>query len=132
MCHTCTFDFPGGIKICPTCAANPRTAISPKRKKMLIGSFALAVWSTLVAVALFLGIVEGVFRDPAGQQALGSLIMVVVAIPSLIGLVMGIVCMDRRMTNTTAMWVATVWNGLMVGGIVLLVVAGLLRVLMKA
>ncbi len=33
--------------------------------------------------------------------------------------------MDRRLPNTIAMWVATIWNALILAGFILLVIVGI-------
>lgn len=125
MCDTCAFDLPGGIKVCPACATAPRSALSPKRKKYLIGSFALASWCTVVMGALFAGAFSGFAETNAGEQAFGMLLMVVLVIPSIIGLALGVSSTDRRLANTMAMWIAIVWNALILGGFMLLMIVGL-------
>lgn len=127
MCSTCVFDLPGGMKLCPTCATTPQTALSPKRKKMLIGSFALAVWCTLVMVALFAGMFKSMVTTKDDEQALGFVLMLILIVPSIVGLALGMSSMDRRLPNTIAMWIATVWNGLILGAFILLMIVGLMK-----
>lgn len=126
MCNTCAFDVPGGIKICPACATAPRTAVSPRRKKLLIGSFALAVWCTLVMGTLLSGAFKGMATDKTEQDALGMLLSFLLLIPSIIGLALGVSSMDRRLPNTMSMWIATAWNGLILAGFILLMIIGLM------
>jgi hypothetical protein len=126
MCQTCVFDLPGGIKVCPACAtAAPK--LSPKRKKLLIGSFALAVWCTIVMAALFAGIFRGFIRNKEDQQLFGILLMFLLLVPSIIGFAMGLSSMDRRLSNSIAMWIATVWNGVILGSFILLIIVGLMK-----
>ena len=120
MCHTCTFDLPGGIKICPACAVNPRITISPRRQKMLFASFALALWSTLMQSAVSAGFFRNMVHDRSDLQLLGLMLIAFLVVPSAIGLSLGLGCLDRRYTITPAMWVATIWNGLILGGFLLL------------
>ena len=127
MCDTCKFELPGGIHICPSCATTTRTTINPKRKKMLIGSFALAVWCTLVMGAMMAGAFRSMVTDKVSEQAFGLLLMFILVIPSIIGLALGVSSMDRRLPNTIAMWIATVWNGLILGGFILLMIIGILK-----
>ncbi len=126
MCDTCVFDLPGGIKICPACAAAPKPALSPKRKKYLVSSFVLAGWCTLVLGALMSGAFKSVVTDKESEQALGVLLMFILLVPSIVGLALGLSSMERRMGNTLAMWIATVWNGIILGGFLLLIIIGLL------
>jgi hypothetical protein len=127
MCNTCAFEMPGGTKICPACATTPQTALSAKRKKMLIGSFALAVWCTFVMGALLAGMFKSMVTTKADQDAFGFVLMVILVVPSIIGLALGLSSMDRRLHNTIAMWITTAWNGLILGGFILLVIIGLMK-----
>jgi hypothetical protein len=127
ICDTCKFELPGGVCLCPSCATSPRTALSPKRKKMLIGSYALAVWCTLLTVAMFAGIFQGMLQDKGGEQAVGVLLMLLLLGPSIVGVSLGVGVMDRRLHNTMAMWIATVWNGLILGLFVLLMIIGIMK-----
>ena len=127
MCATCDFLLPGGIHVCPACAAAPKTALSSKRKNLLIGSFVLSVWCTIVFAALMGGAFASFVETKAGEQVVGTLLMLVLLIPSLIGLALGLSAMDRRLTNPPIIWIATVWNGLICGGFVLLCIIGLMK-----
>jgi hypothetical protein len=55
MCPTCDFAFPGGIHLCPACVSGTDDSLSPRRKKFLIGAFALALWSTVGMTCLVSG-----------------------------------------------------------------------------
>jgi hypothetical protein len=126
MCGTCAFDLPGGVKVCPTCAtAAPK--LSPKRKKLLIGSYALAVWCTIAMVALFAGVFSGMVRNREERELVGILLMLLLPLPSLVGVALGVSAMDRRLPNTIAMWIATVWNGVILGGFILLMIVGMMK-----
>jgi hypothetical protein len=126
MCQTCTFDLPGGIKICPTCAtAAPK--LSPKRKKLLIASYALAVWCTIVMVALFGGMFRGFVHSKEDQETLGLVFTFLLLLPSVTGFALGLSSMDKRFSNSIAMWIATAWNGVILGGFLLLIIVGLMK-----
>ena len=127
MCATCDFLLPGNVHLCPGCATKPQTVLSSKRKKMLIASFVLAMWCTLVMAA----IVSGAFREMgryAGSRAvLGWLLTLILLIPAITGTSLGVSSMDRRLTNTIAMWIATIWNGLILGAFILLMIIGMMK-----
>jgi len=124
MCGTCAFQLPGGIQVCPACAISPQAKLSPKRKKMLIGSFVMASWCTLVLAALMGGLLSAFAQDEAGEQALGMILFLLVLAPSIIGVALGVSSMERRLENTAPMWIATVWNGLILGAFLLLMIYG--------
>lgn len=127
MCATCDFTLPGGIHVCPTCATAPKTSLSPRRKKLMLGSFALAAWSTLGMVALFAGVFAGMARDKAGQEAVGIVLMLFVLAPAIVGTALGVGAMDRRLPTPPMLWIATIWNGMMVGSFVLLMIIGMFK-----
>src|SRR5690349_18101775 len=52
ICATCDFSFPGDIHLCPNCAANPNPQISPKRKRLIGWSIALAGVSVMGLIGL--------------------------------------------------------------------------------
>jgi hypothetical protein len=127
LCDTCKFELSGGMCVCPSCATTPRTQLSPKRKKMLIGSYALALWCTVVIGALFAGVFREMAATKEGEQALGLLFMLILLGPSIVGVSLGVGVMDRRLPNTIAMWLATAWNGLILGGFILLMIVGIMK-----
>lgn len=127
MCATCDFLLPGNFHVCPKCATTPQTSLSPKRKRLLIGSFAMAGWCTLVMAALLSGAFRNMVTDKASEEAFGLLISFILFIPSIIGTALGVSSMDRRLSNTMAMWIATIWNGLILGGFILLMIIGIMK-----
>jgi uncharacterized Zn finger protein (UPF0148 family) len=127
MCDTCKFEVPGGIYICPSCAVTPHAALSPKRKKMLVGSYALAIWSTVVMMALFAGAFRSLVGNRDAQQILGFVLLLILVAPATIGVSLGVGVMDRRHPNSMAVWMATIWNGIILGGFLLLMIIGLMK-----
>lgn len=127
MCHTCAFDLPSGAKICPACATAP-PKLSSSRKKLLVVSFVTAVWSTIFWVSIYSMIGHRGVRDREGVQMLGLLILVFVPVPSLIGVALGVSTMERRAPNPMAMWIATIWNGLILAAFILVFILGIIKV----
>jgi len=123
MCATCDFSLPGNIHVCPACAAAPRKGLSPKRKKLLIASFALAVWATMGMTALLAGVFA--MRSEVAQAAMGTLLIFVVLGPAVCGLGFALSSRDRRLENPPAIMIAIVWNALLVGSFLLLCIIGL-------
>jgi hypothetical protein len=124
MCATCDFALPGGIHVCPACAAAPKTDLSPRRKKLVAGSFALAVWSTIGLAILFSGALANTVRSKEDEQALGLALMLLVMLPAIIGMTLGFSAVDRRLTNPAILWVAAIWNTVLLGGFLLLCIIG--------
>jgi len=127
MCSTCDFTLPGGVHVCPTCATAPKTNLSPRRKKLMFGSFALAAWSTLGMVALFAGAFAGFGRDKAAEEAVGVVLMLFVLAPAIVGTALGVGAMDRRLSTPPTLWIATIWNAIIVGCFVLLMIIGMAK-----
>lgn len=125
MCSTCDFTLPGGMHFCPTCATKPQTSLSRRRKQALIGSFALAIWTTLGMAALLGGAFSQMVQTKAGEQALGVALTLFVLVPSICGFALGLGAIDRRFANPPVLWAATIWNGIILAGFILLCVVGL-------
>ncbi len=118
VCATCDFSLPGNVHVCPACAAAPKSSLSPKRKKLLISSFALAVWSTLGMTALLAGVFA--VRSQVQQEAIGTLLMFFVLFPAVVGLGLGLGARDRRLANPPSIGIAIAWNALLAGSFILL------------
>jgi hypothetical protein len=127
MCDTCKFEVPGGICICPACATTPRTELSPKRKKMLIGCYALAIWCTLATAALFAGVFKNTVRNEVDEQVLGVALLIFIVGPAIAGVSLGVGVMNRRSPNSIAVWLGIIWNAVILGGYVLLCIVGLMK-----
>jgi len=124
MCATCDFELPGGLHICPACAAAPKTALSPRRKKLLIGSYGLAVWSTLGMAVLLSGALAEAGQTKEGEAMLGVALSLFLLIPSIVGLALGFSATDKRFANGPAIWIAIIWNGIILGAFLLLSIIG--------
>ena len=125
MCATCDFELPGGVHVCPQCATSPRRAgLSGKRKAHLVWSYVLAVWSTIGVVALFSGALAGAVQTEEELQVLGIVIYLLIFVPSLIGTALGFAAFDRRLGTPTAVWVAAIWNSIILAGLMLLTIIG--------
>ncbi len=123
VCATCDFSLPGNVHVCPACAAAPKSSLSPKRKKLLVTSFALAVWSTLGMTALFAGVFAA--RSEVQQEMVGTLLTFFVLFPAVVGLGLGLGARDRRLANPPTIGIAIVWNAILVGSFILLCIVGL-------
>jgi hypothetical protein len=125
MCATCDFELPGNLHVCPPCATSPRTALSPRRKVMMWGSFGFAILATVGMGVLMSGALAGMAEDKVGEQVLGILFSLFVLVPSVVGMGMGLSAIDRRLSNPISLWVATIWNIVLVCAFVLLCIVGI-------
>lgn len=126
VCATCDFLLPGQIHVCPDCVTRTDHRMSSKRKMMLGWSFGLAIFATLGIVLLFSGAVAGLAEGPAGEEMFGVLLSLVTFFPSIIGTALAFSTLDRRLSNPGVIWVAIVWNSLLLGTFILLSIIGTL------
>ena len=127
MCTTCDFTFPGDVHLCPVCAAAPRGNLSQRRKKLVIFSFVLAIWATAGMTCLLCGVFAGMARTKADQSLLGIVLMLFVLAPAVAGLTLAVTAKERRLSNPPSIWIATAWNGILVGCFILLTIYGLFK-----
>jgi hypothetical protein len=125
MCATCAFSLPGGFQVCPTCATTTKRPLSSKRKKLLVGSYACAIWCSLIMVALLAGLFQTLGKTQGGEAAVGLIMSLFLLAPSITGLALAVGAMDRRLSNSFAMWGAAIWNGLILGVFVLMMIVGM-------
>lgn len=124
MCATCDFELPGRVHVCPTCVAAPRQGLSGKRKGYLVWSYVLAAWCTLGLAVIFSGALAGTVESQAGVEVLGVIIFLLIFAPSIIGTALGFAALERRLANPASVWVAAIWNGIILAVLLLLVIIG--------
>jgi hypothetical protein len=124
MCEVCQFTFTGGTYLCPECASRPETGLSKWRKTYIVWAYILAAWASLGMVLTFTGALAG-FAQDMGETGFGILLAAVVFLPSIIGTALGISTIERRLSNPPVLWGAAIWNGLVMGGFLLMIVVGL-------
>jgi hypothetical protein len=127
ICATCDFAFPGGLHLCPNCASKPTQGLNPRRKKTLIFSYLLAVWCTLGVAVLLSGKLAGFTHTPEDLQALGTMLMLFVFVPALVGVGLAFGSLDRRLGNPVSVMISVVWNSIIVAILVILTVIGNLK-----
>ena len=120
ICRTCVFEFSPAVHLCPTCATKPQK-LSSKRKTAAIWSVALAAWSTVALVALF---VWAAVLSEAEAEALGAAMGIISLLPALVGVGLGIGGIERRLSNPTLVWVGVIWSGAVVAVWILLILVG--------
>ena len=125
VCATCDFLLPGNFHACPACATSPQSKLSPKRRKMLVSSYVLAIWCTVIMGALMTGMFAGMVRTKEDEAAFGTLIMIIVLVPAIAGIALGVSSKGRNSTSM-ASWIAIIWNALFLAGLLLLMVIGAL------
>ncbi len=126
MCATCDFALPNGYHLCPTCATKPQSNLSPKRRGSMIWSFVCAGGASIGFVFLMI-VAASARRSGFDQNALGILMTFCIFIPSVVGLGIGYGAIDRRFQNPPSLWIATIWNSVIVAVFLLLCLVGLMR-----
>jgi hypothetical protein len=97
--------------------------LSSSRKKLVVAGFLLAVWSTVGMLLL----VTGFFAESGmSATALGLVLSILVLMPSLGGLASSLSAQESRLHNPIALWVAVIWNSLVVLGFIALTIVGLM------
>lgn len=122
VCDTCAFVFPGGVYLCPSCATTPQKGVTGKRKGRVVWAIVLAVWGTLALVALLAG---APMMPPSEGEVFGAIMGFLGFVPSMVGLGVGISCFERRLANPPIVWVAAIWNIVIVGVWILLIIVGI-------
>jgi hypothetical protein len=127
MCPTCDFSFPDDIHLCPTCASKSDDSLSPRRKKFMVWSFVLAAWSTVGMTCLVSGATSGMVRSKEDQEVLGWVLLIFVLGPAVTGLSLGLSAKRKQVGNPAWLWIAIVWNAILVASFVVLMVIGLTK-----
>jgi hypothetical protein len=104
--------------------ANPKTGLSPKRKKMVTWSYVIAAWTTVwMAILLFTS--AFVADDAIEEELLGHALTLLVLVPSIAGFSLSLGARDRRRKVSVPMLVSIIWNGLILFGFLALCLIGL-------
>lgn len=127
MCATCDFAFPGNVHFCPSCISKADEGLSGKRKTLMIWSYVLAAWSTVGMACLLSGALRGMANSKEEQTALGWVLLIFVLGPALTGMSLGITAKRKNVPNPGTLWIAIIWNVILVASFVLLMVIGLTR-----
>ena len=126
MCPTCEFQLPGNMHLCPTCATKPQGELSPRRRRLMWGSYGLALLATISLALMMCGVFASMAKSPGGTIGLGYLFLLIMLGPALAGMGMGFSAMGRK-SNPISLWIPTLWNLLLAAGFLLLCLIGNLR-----
>lgn len=124
MCQTCDFELPGYFHVCPSCATNPKREMSSGRKRNMILSYVLGAWATLGIAATFAGAFAGMVQTKSGEEAFGMIFGLLVFLPSIAGTALGVSTIDRKLANPPAIWVAVIWNAIILAILIILTIIG--------
>jgi hypothetical protein len=102
LCQVCSFDFPGGVNLCPDCVAAPKTSLSSMRKQFVAWGLVMALLATIAMV----GMMSGFF---ASDQS-GILVMICLMGPAMLGMGLAWSAYEKRAANPPIVWVGIVWT----------------------
>ena len=125
MCETCDFAFPEDLHFCPACISKSEGGLSPKRKKRLIAAYLMAAWSTFGMVCVVSGALSGFADSKEAESFLGVLFLIFVLGPAITGLALGVSTRRKQAANPATVWIAIIWNAILVASFVLLMIIGL-------
>lgn len=125
-CAVCDFELPGNVHVCPACLEKePATEVSAKRRKLMVIGLVLGAFSTLMLIMTASG---AFFRMFGGySQALDVVVTSLMRWPAQIGVGLSVSALDQRLGNSMGMWIAVVWNALLLGIVLLLIIIGLAK-----
>jgi hypothetical protein len=127
VCATCDFTFAGNVHVCPTCVdAQSSAGISPERKRKMMWSLGLALWSTLLLAVMFTPLLYR-FEDAQVNELLAGALGFGVLIPSIVGTAMGFSAYDRRLRNPWGVRAAVWWNSVLLAFYILLCIIGTMK-----
>ena len=126
-CSTCDFAFPGGVHFCPACVSKADDELSAPRKKFMIWSYVLAAWSTVGMTCLLSGAMRGMVNSKEDQTALGWVLLIFVLGPAITGLSLGMTAKRKQVSNPVTLWIAIIWNAILVASFVVLMLIGLTK-----
>jgi hypothetical protein len=129
VCHTCDFEVSGMRRghLCPICAMVPTNGLLPTRKKFVIWGFLMAVWGTVGIGLLLGGYFATMVHDRHDLVSLGYIILFFVFLPALLGLGLSLGAQEKHLPNPPVVWIAVLWNAMLVAGNVTLTIIGNLR-----
>lgn len=122
ICATCDFTFPKDLHFCPKCVVFEGEGLSSRRKKMLVWSCVSAGLATLLLLG-FLGAAANASYD---RDATGLLIFLgfLTLAASVTGTGLGFTAIEKHRKNSIMLWIAAIWNLVIVGIYVLLSIVG--------
>jgi len=125
VCAVCDFVLPGNVHVCPACLEKePSTEISTKRRVLMVVGLILAAFCTLMVVMA----VSGTFTRTFGSSETANLLLGNALLwPAVAGLVVALTALDRRLRNSTGIWIAVIWNAINLSVFVMFMIIGLTR-----
>ena len=93
---------------------------------MLIGSYAGAIWSSVGMSCLVSGVFAGMLQSKGEEILLGYIFLLFILGPAITGLSLAVAAKRPRRSNPAGVWIAIVWNSILVGCFILLTIIGMM------
>ena len=120
-CSTCDFFFPPSMHVCPQCAASSGGALTPtRRKNMMGGLISGAIGTVLIAIAF-----GATMMEMPAQEIIAGILFLVALLAAAIGAGLATAAYKKTRSNTIGIWIAVVWNWLLIVSVLGLICAGL-------
>lgn len=100
------------------------TGLSSGRLKNVIIGFVLASIATLGFGAVMFGFFANADGTSPDEQTFGFIFLGIVLAPSLIGFGVSSSAQENHLANPISVWIAIIWNALIVLGFIFLVIIG--------
>lgn len=129
ICATCAFALPGGAVACPPCATGSMSGgeVSGAQTRNAWISLICAIVATLAFIILMIftaPLPEN--QDPSVEEAMVLLFLFLAFLGvALVGMGFGFASRKRQRPTPVLGWVGLIWNLVMVGGMVLLILLGI-------
>lgn len=123
VCGVCDFSFPEGVHLCPECVVKNQGGLTPFGKKCFIGGLAMAGTASLGFVGLI--IILGVFGEQLGEAGTNILDFFGTRLALYLSAGGAALCLScfRKGATSWYVWVVAIWNFLILGTLLLMVVA---------
>ena len=122
-CATCNFFFPPDLHVCPLCAASSSGALSPVRKKQMIGGLVSAGIGTALMAIAFGGALSGM--EGRGHEIAAGVLFLLVLGAGAVGSGLDMAAFKKGRSNSIGIWLGLVWNFVLILGVMGLIFVGL-------
>lgn len=127
LCVTCDFQLPGGVHVCPECIDKAGDEeVSPRRKRLMVWSLVVVVYTTVMMALLITGALHRALAGDGGTAVVEATAGYGIFMPAIVGTALAFGAFDRRLRNTPLIWTSVIWNSVILGFFLILIVIGLL------
>ncbi|MEY2409057.1 MAG: hypothetical protein QOF48_1727 [Verrucomicrobiota bacterium] len=122
-CVTCDFFFPPNIHLCPVCVVSSQNALTPMRKSYMTTALIMAGFASVGIVVWMSGMLAAMVKDDRTMAIIVGLgILLATTVPTTIGTGVAWAALRKGGPNPLGVWIGLVWNVLLLGVIILIMV----------